>query len=72
VTLLARGHTALQTAASQIEAEVGCRPAIIACDLATTDDLSAVLSEVGPADILDERFQDSIITLLSKPSDFSD
>jgi 3-oxoacyl-[acyl-carrier protein] reductase len=52
VTLLARRRTAPQTAAGQIEAEVGRRPGIIACDLTTIEDLNTVLAEIGPLDVL--------------------
>jgi 3-oxoacyl-[acyl-carrier protein] reductase len=52
VTLLSRRRAALESAANQIERDVGIRPGIVACDLASTDDLKMVLADASAPDIL--------------------
>jgi len=52
VALVSRRRTALEDAASGIQKEVGRRPDIVACDLATPEGLRKVLTEVATPDIV--------------------
>jgi 3-oxoacyl-[acyl-carrier protein] reductase len=52
VTLVSRRRPALEEAASAIEKEVGRRPDIIACGLATIEGLGTVLTAAAALDIL--------------------
>ena len=52
VTLVSRRRSALEEGASGIEKEVGRRPDIVACDLATPEGLRKVLVDAATPDIL--------------------